>query len=302
MLAHVLAEAGQRPVVLGRVVGAGEVEERRQRSLGVHRDRAAAGQRHHEVGTQPAVVEAHLLGEVAVVDQPGELDRAAQVELAPLPAHLRLAQRGGQGAGLAAQRVGREAYVGHLLVQLGLPRHPVVGEVAQLVLQALEPVLDDGVVGDALLERDHRDVVLGPAARPQHADEGAEAEADGEDQRQGEQQGEGVHGASMERATDNRAEASTRAAGVVQWQRSSRSPIGSHSPLDYPGATAGTHWTTSLRRRGTYAGTPTARRRRSPGGAGAARRRCPSRRGSRPGRPAGRWPRAGAGRGGSAAG
>ena len=60
----------------------------------------------------------------------------------------------GQGARLVAQHVGRVAYVGHLLVELGLPRHAVVGEVAQLVLQPLEPVLDDRVVGDALLERD----------------------------------------------------------------------------------------------------------------------------------------------------
>ena len=202
MLADVLAEPGQRPLVLGGVVGAGEVEEGGQRSLRVDRDGAPAGERDDEVGAQPAVVEPRLLGEVAVVDQPRELDGAAQVELAPLAAHLRLAQGGRERVCLAAQHVGRVAYVGHLLVELGLPGRAVVGQVAQLVLQPLEPVLDDRVVGDALLQRGDRRVVARAAACPQHADDGAEGQPDGEDEPPGSAQGEGVHGSSMDRPTD----------------------------------------------------------------------------------------------------
>src|SRR5690349_7106772 len=123
----------------------------------------------------------------------------------------------------------------HLLVELGLPRHPVVREVAQLVLQPLEPVLDDGVVGDALLQRDHGDVVLGSAARPQDADQGAEAEADGEDQRQGEQQGEGVHGPSMDGPTDSLGQARCPDASV----RRSSSAVLRSTPAD---ATSSSSW------------------------------------------------------------
>ena len=202
VLADVLAQPGQRPLVLGGVVCAGEVEERGERSLGVDRDRAPAGEGDDEVGTQPAVVEARLLGEVAVVDQPRELDGPAQVELAPLPAHLRLAQGGRERVGLVAQHVGRVANVGDLLVELGLPGRAVVGQVAQLVLQPLEPVLDDRVVGDALLQRGDRGVVRRAAACPQHADHGTEGQPDGEDGRQGQHEGEGVHGSSMAAATD----------------------------------------------------------------------------------------------------
>ena len=164
MRAHVLAEADQRPVVLGRVVGPGQVEERGERGLGVDGDRAPAGERHDQVGAQAPVLDADLLGEVAVVDQAGQLDGAAQVQLAPLAAHLRLAQRGGQGAASPPQDVGGVPHVGHLLVQLGLPRDPVVREVAQLVLQPLEAVLDDGVLGHPLMERGDRGVVGRTAA------------------------------------------------------------------------------------------------------------------------------------------
>ena len=161
-----------------------------------------AGEGHHEVGAQPAVVEADLLGEVAVVDQAGELDGAAQVELAPLAAHLRLAERGGQGRGLAAQPLGGEAHVGHLLVELGLPGHPVVGEVAELVLQPVEAVADHGVVGGALLEGGDRGGPVDAArACPQHADQGAEPDADEQRQQQGEE-GAGVHGPTVADATD----------------------------------------------------------------------------------------------------
>ena len=181
---------------------AGQVEERRERRLGVDGDGAPAGEGHHEVRPQPTVVHADLLGEVAVVHQAGQLDGAAQVQLAPLAAHLRLAQRGGEGGGLAPQGLGGQPHVGDLLVQLGLPGDPVVGEVAELVLQPLEAVLHHGVVGHPLLERGDGRVVAGSAAGPQHADQRAEGEADREGQGQDHQEGEGVHGPSMDVTTD----------------------------------------------------------------------------------------------------
>ncbi len=164
MRADVLAEASQGAVVLLGVVGRGQVEERRERRLGVDRDGPPAREGDDQVGAQPAVVDADLLGEVAVVDESGELDGAAQVELAPLPADLRLAQRRGEGGGLAAQGVGGVAHVGHLLVELGLPRDPVVGEVAELVLEPVEAVAHDGLVGRALLEGREGGVVGGACA------------------------------------------------------------------------------------------------------------------------------------------
>ena len=95
----------------------------------------------------------------------------------------------------------------------------------------------------------------------------------------------------------------TDSPGVVQWElavadRGSQPSLtglprpDSQKSLDYAG----------IRRPGTCAGRPSARRRRVPGGAGAATRRCRSRRGGRPGRPAGRWSPAGAGRARPAAG
>ena len=85
-----------RGLALGGVVGRGGVEVGVQRHLRVDHDAATTHQAHHQVGPARTVVETHLLGEVAAVDEPGELDRAAQVQLAPAPAHLWAAQRGGK--------------------------------------------------------------------------------------------------------------------------------------------------------------------------------------------------------------
>ena len=61
------------------------IEIRRHRRLRVDEDGAPSGQPHHQVGPQHAVFAAHrdLLGEVAMVHQAGQLDGAAQVDLAP---------------------------------------------------------------------------------------------------------------------------------------------------------------------------------------------------------------------------
>ena len=77
----------------------GGVQERVERHLGVDDDVLAAGEVDHQVGAQqpPSSVPCgHLLGEVAAVHQPGELDDPAQVQLAPAAPDLRLAQRRGQ--------------------------------------------------------------------------------------------------------------------------------------------------------------------------------------------------------------
>ena len=109
---------------------------------------------HHQVGAQPAVVAAWRCTcsvEVAAVDQAGELDDAAQVQLTPAAADLRLAQRGGQRGGLAAQHVGGVPDVVDLLLELALPGDPVLGHVAQLVVQPVEALAHDGGIGRAAL-------------------------------------------------------------------------------------------------------------------------------------------------------
>ena len=68
---------GEVVVTLGVVVGARRVEVGVERHLRVDHDLPVAGKVHHQVGAEGAVVEPHLLGEVAALDQAGELDGAA---------------------------------------------------------------------------------------------------------------------------------------------------------------------------------------------------------------------------------
>ena len=169
-LPHVPGEVGGPLAV---VVGRRGVEVGVQRDLGVDHDPPLADQVHHQVGAAGAVVEADLLGEVAAVDQAGQLDGPAQVQLAPASPDLRLAQRGGQRLRLAAQRLGREAHVLHLLVQLALPAGALVVEVAHLVLQPLEALPHHRLVGGP--QRVHLTVVVRRAAPgPQRAERTAE--------------------------------------------------------------------------------------------------------------------------------
>ena len=174
MGAQLARVASQVAGAVGVVVGAGGVEVGVERHLGVDHDLPVARQVYHEVGAERAVVEPHLLGEVAALDQPGELDRPAQVELTPAPAHLRLAQRGGQRLGLAAQGLARHPHVEHLLVELPLPARPLVVDLAQLVAEPVEPLHHLGLVDHALPDRVD---VLGPRPHPQHSPEPAEREA-----------------------------------------------------------------------------------------------------------------------------
>jgi hypothetical protein len=82
--------------------------------------------------------EGRLLGEVAAVHHAGELDAAAQLQLAPAAAGLRPAQRVDQRRGLAAQQLGAAPHAGHLLAQLGLGAGPLHLQPAQLDLDQVE--------------------------------------------------------------------------------------------------------------------------------------------------------------------
>ncbi len=107
--------------------------------------------------------EVHLLLEVAVLHHPGQLDGPAQVQLTPLAAHVRLAQRGGQRARLAPQQVGAVAHVVDLLPQLPLPRGALLLDVHQPLVQPVEPVAQDRLVLTAGRERPEHGRVAGPA-------------------------------------------------------------------------------------------------------------------------------------------
>ena len=92
------------------------VEEGVERHLRVGDEAAPLGQQEAGVGSQPAVfgVERLLQLEVDVLGHAGDLDAAAQLQLAPLAARLRLAQRLLQARGLGVEVADRLA---HLLEQ-----------------------------------------------------------------------------------------------------------------------------------------------------------------------------------------
>ena len=159
---------------------------------------------HDQVGALGTVVEAHLLGEVAAVHQSGQLDGAAQVELAPASPHLGAAQRGRQLVGLAAQAVGRAAYVVDLLVQLALPGDSGMLEVAQGVVEPVEPLehlgvprLSAGTGAQGAAERGASQHAQGQAERE------TEAEADEQHQQQREGGGE-AHATRVTASADSR--------------------------------------------------------------------------------------------------
>ena len=174
MLPQLPGVAGQVGLALVVVIGARGVEERVERHLRVDHHPTAAHELDDQVGALDAVVAGHgvgLLGEVAPVDQPGQLDRPAQVHLAPAPPHLRLAERRRQRLGLASQRVGGHPHVEHLLAELALPAGPLVVEVAHLVAEPVEALEQLGPV-DARV--DGRRDVRRPRAHPEHAHRGAQ--------------------------------------------------------------------------------------------------------------------------------
>jgi hypothetical protein len=88
--------------------------------LGIDHDLPVAGKLHDEVGAQLPILSVCrlLLDEVAVRHHPGHLDHAPQLDLAPAAAHVRLAQRLHEVAGLLAQLGLRRRHLRELLADL----------------------------------------------------------------------------------------------------------------------------------------------------------------------------------------
>ena len=143
------------------------------------------------------VGEVHLLLEVAVLDHAGQLDRAPQVQLAPLAAHVWLAQRRRQRAGLAPQQVGAVPHVVDLLAQLPLPGGALLLDVHQPLVQPLEPVAQHGLVLAARRQRPQHVGITGLARPRQHRDR-AEEDPDHE----GQEGKDDVHAARVAGGTD----------------------------------------------------------------------------------------------------
>ena len=144
MRPHLAGVLAQR-LAPGRGIGRmGRGEERVERHLGVDHDLLAAGQRHHDVGPEHAVVGllGHLLLERASRGQAGDLQAPAQLQLAPVPAHLGPAQRLGQGSRLAAQLLAAEVHRLDLLLELGLPGRARSLEVAEPIVEPVEGLAD----------------------------------------------------------------------------------------------------------------------------------------------------------------
>lgn len=183
------------------VVALGGFEEGGERDLRVDDQILALGKPHHHVGPQHPVVGrgGRLLGEVAVRHHAGQLDRTAQVELAPAATHLRFPQRGGQRRGLPAERLAAHPHLVHLLVQLALPGGAPLLQLAQLGVQSVEGLLHDRlprhlltdgvpllgqldhpVLGRIPLSRDPGQLRPVLPARPEHAEHRAEQQPDHE--------------------------------------------------------------------------------------------------------------------------
>src|SRR5262249_3885810 len=92
-----------RPLLLARRLECSEV--RLQRRLGVNDEIARIGHVHHQVRAQRALLTDHLqlLGEVAMLGEPGELDEPPQRELAPAAATLGPPKRAHEVTRLALQ-------------------------------------------------------------------------------------------------------------------------------------------------------------------------------------------------------
>ena len=107
-----------RPLA-GLVAGVHRVEVARERDLRIDDHVLAAGEPHHEVGSERAVIgAARRLGDVvAVLDHAGRLDDPLELLLTPATAHLRCPERGGERRCLSSQLVGRAPDGVHLLAQ-----------------------------------------------------------------------------------------------------------------------------------------------------------------------------------------
>jgi hypothetical protein len=156
-----------------------------ERDLRVDDHLAPVGEGDDQIGpdTGAGVVGAGgLLDEVAVLDQAGDLHDAAQLHLAPTPAHVRRAQRGDQRRGLVLE-LGRGLPDGaHLLAQLtvgGGAGALHAGQQPVQVVQRLVHRVEPGLLGPA------------PGQQRDHAEGGGGGEQ-GTEEETGEQ-GSGVH-------------------------------------------------------------------------------------------------------------
>ena len=117
-----------------------------------------------------------LLGEVAVLDHPGELDHPPELHLPPLTADVRAPERAGERAGLAAQGLVGAQQLRQLRLEAAAQRVPVPVERAKLRVDAAELLVDrrQQPLGDRRAARG------GPGARQQHrgARRGAEQQSD----------------------------------------------------------------------------------------------------------------------------
>jgi hypothetical protein len=112
--------------------------------LRVDHDALAAGQPDTEVGADASCFGGCgvLLEKVAMLEHPGELDDTAQLDLAPVAANVRLAQRAHEVACLAGQRREPRAQRAHLLVEARTGRRTVLLDLGELAVHLLER-LDD---------------------------------------------------------------------------------------------------------------------------------------------------------------
>jgi hypothetical protein len=111
--------------------------------LRVDHHRAPAVQPHQHVRAYPLVVgrPGDLLEEIAMIEQPGRLDDAAQLMLAPATPDLRRAQRRDQLFRLGAELAGDRAHGPDLLAQLGVGVHPVPLQLGHPLLVAAQSLV-----------------------------------------------------------------------------------------------------------------------------------------------------------------
>src|SRR5438270_6687089 len=127
------------------VVAVDRVEVRVDRDLRVDDDRLAARQLHDEVGAQQrpfVVARARLRLEVAVVEHPRELDNALQLQLPPLAAHVRRAQRGDEAPRLRAQLLLADRHLAQPLADLRHLAGALLLELPCLRLELRQRLLD----------------------------------------------------------------------------------------------------------------------------------------------------------------
>ena len=166
-----------------------------ERHLGIDDHLPAVGQGDDEVGADAGALvvdRRRLLDEVAVLQQPGDLDHPAKLHLAPAAAHVRGAQGGDQRGRLVLQLRRGLADGAHLLAQLTVGRGAVAldaGEQAVQVVQRLVHRFQAGVVRTVPgQQRDHAQGGGGGQQRPEEEPE---------------EQGSGVHGGSVPQASDS---------------------------------------------------------------------------------------------------